>query len=312
PQGMARAVEQVSLAVAPGEIYALVGESGCGKSSAAHAVMRLINTINAPGHQISGRILYGEQDLLALPEEGMCRVRGKTISMIFQNPLDSLNPLYRAGYQVYEAVVLDRVGKIEAWQRVRELFDQVRISDPRTRMQSYPQELSGGMRQRVMIGMMLSRNPRILIADEPTTALDVTIQAQVLELILALRRSLGMSVWVITHDFGIVAEIADRVGVMYAGVMVEESDVYRIFDNPRHPYTRMLMESLPKGLKRDGRLRTIAGVLPDPAQEIAGCRFEARCPDRLELCKLQAPPMLAVEPGHRVACHRITPSSGER
>ena len=166
------------------------------------------------------------------------------------------------------------------------------------------------MRQRVMIGMMLARNPRILIADEPTTALDVTIQAHVLELILALRDSLGMSVWVITHDFGIVAEIADRVGVMYAGVMVEEADVYRIFDHPRHPYTRMLMESLPKGLKRQGRLRTIAGVLPDPTRAIAGCRFEARCPQRLNQCETQAPPMVSVEAGHRVACHLAGPPQG--
>ncbi len=305
--GMAQAVEDVSFDIHSGEIYALVGESGCGKSSAAHAVMRLISRINAPGHRIGGRILFEGRDLLGMSEEEMCGVRGKAISMIFQNPLDSLNPLYRAGYQVYEAIVLDSVNRVEAWRRVSDLFGQVRISDPIARMQSYPHELSGGMRQRVMIGMMLARNPRILIADEPTTALDVTIQAQVLELILALRDSLGMSVWVITHDFGIVAEIADRVAVMYAGALVEEGDVFSIFDDPRHPYTRMLMESLPRGLKRDGRLQTIAGFLPDPTKEIAGCRFRERCPEHMEVCRLTPPPMVEVEPGHRAACHLATP-----
>lgn len=307
PSGMAKAVQNIGFDIFPGEIYALVGESGCGKSSAAHAVMRLINRITAPGNRVSGRVMYEGRDLLGLPEDEMCKIRGKAISMIFQNPLDSLNPLYRAGYQVYEAIVLDRIAKTEAWQKVLELFQQVRISDPETRLRSYPQELSGGMRQRVMIGMMLARNPRILIADEPTTALDVTIQAQILDLILSLRESLGMSVWVITHDFGIVAEIADKVGVMYAGILMEEADVYTIFDNPLHPYTRMLMESLPRGMKRDGRLRTIAGFLPDPTEEMAGCRFRERCPDRVDVCSSQAPAMTEVETGHRVTCHLVSP-----
>ena len=305
PAGIAEAVQDFSFDIQAGEIYALVGESGCGKSSTAHAVMRLLNKSNAPGCSISGRTEFEGRDLLALSEEEMCRVRGKAISMIFQNPLDSLNPLYRAGYQVYETIVLDKIPKIEAWSKVAELFQKVRITDPLVRMHSYPQELSGGMRQRVMIGMMLSRDPRILIADEPTTALDVTIQARILELILALRESLGMSVWIITHDFGIVAEIADRVGVMYAGVLVEEGDVYSIFDNPQHPYTRMLMESLPKGLKRDGRLRTIAGILPDPAAEIQGCRFRERCPEQIEVCQSRAPCLVETGSGNRVACYMV-------
>ncbi len=203
PHGMARAVQEVSFDIHAGEIYALVGESGCGKTSAAHAVMGLINRINAPGHRIGGRVLFEDKDLLSLTEEEMCHVRGRSLGMIFQNPLDALNPLYRAGYQVYEAIVLDKIGKIESWRRVAELFNQVKLSDPEARMRSYPQELSGGMRQRVMIGMMLARNPRLLIADEPTTALDVTIQAQVLELILALRAALEMSV----GDFGHDAEV---------------------------------------------------------------------------------------------------------
>jgi len=305
PNGMAEAVQSVSFDIKTGEIYTLVGESGCGKSSTAHAVMRLIDRINAPGHRIGGRVEFQGRNLLDLAEHEMCRIRGKEISMIFQNPLDSLNPLFRAGYQVYEAVVLDNISKIDAWARVLELFQQVRISDPEARLRSYPQELSGGMRQRVMIGMMLSRNPTILIADEPTTALDVTIQAQVLELMLALRKTLGMSVWVITHDFGIVAEIADRVGVMYAGVLVEEGDVYDIFDHPRHPYTRMLMESLPRGSKRNGRLQTIAGLLPDPTQAIQGCRFRDRCPDRMPICRESAPALVEDDNGIRVACHRF-------
>jgi oligopeptide/dipeptide ABC transporter ATP-binding protein len=177
-------------------------------------------------------------------------------------------------------------------------------------MNSYPHELSGGMRQRVMVGMMLSRSPCMLIADEPTTALDVTIQAQVLDLILSLRESTGMSVWVITHDFGIVAEIADRVGVMYAGVLVEQGDVYGIFDKPLHPYTRMLMESLPRGMKREGRLRTIAGTLPDPTMDILGCRFQDRCPERIERCPQEAPYLVEVAPGHKVACHKVAAGKG--
>ena len=311
PHGMARAVQEVSFDIHAGEIYALVGESGCGKTSAAHAVMGLINRINAPGHRIGGRVLFEDKDLLSLTEEEMCHVRGRSLGMIFQNPLDALNPLYRAGYQVYEAIVLDKIGKIEAWRRVAELFNQVKLSDPEARMRSYPQELSGGMRQRVMIGMMLARNPRLLIADEPTTALDVTIQAQVLELILALRAALEMSVWLITHDFGIVAEIADRVAVMYAGVLVEEADVLGIFDNPRHPYTRMLMASLPRGFKRDGRLRTIAGLLPDPTLEIPGCRFRDRCPANIDVCATLAPSLVEITPGHRVACHVAGTVKGE-
>ncbi len=241
PSGMATAVKSVSFDIRKGEIYALVGESGCGKSSTAHAVMRLINQINAPHHRIAGTVLYKDKNLLDLTEDQMCTIRGKEISMIFQDPLNSLNPLYRSGRQVYEAIRLDNIPKPQAWQQVLKLFEQVRLSDPDRRIGSYPQELSGGMRQRVMIGMMLSRSPNLLIADEPTTALDVTIQARILELILSIRDTLGMSVWVITHDFGIVAEIADRVGVMYAGVMVEEGGVFDIFDAPCHPYTRMLM-----------------------------------------------------------------------
>ena len=310
PSGMAQAVQKLSFDIRPGEVYSLVGESGCGKSSAAHAVMGLINRINAPGHKTGGRILFKGHDLLRLTEDEMCSVRGSQVSMIFQNPLDSLNPLYRSGYQVYEAIVLDKIAKDEAWQKVQRLYEQVKISDAPQRMRSYPQELSGGMRQRVMIGMMLSRSPDLLIADEPTTALDVTIQAQVLELILALRKSLGMSVWVITHDFGIVAEIADRVGVMYAGVMVEEGDVYSIFDNPMHPYTRMLMQSLPRGYKKQGRLLTIAGTLPDPTAHIQGCRFRDRCPDALESCQKEPPRMIQVGPDRRVACHQA--AQGQR
>jgi len=303
PAGLIRAVNNVSFEIYPGEIYASVGESGCGKSSTAHAAMRLINSINSPGHQIKGRVLSKGRDLLSLSNSEMCAIRGKEISMIFQNPLDSLNPLYKAGFQIYESVILDEIPKLEAWQRVLNLFKKTRIADPERRILSYPHELSGGMRQRVMIGMMLSRNPTLLIADEPTTALDVTIQAQILDLVLSLRDSLGMSVWVITHDFGIVAEIADRVGVMYAGVLVEEGDVFEIFDNPQHPYTRMLLESLPQFSKGEKRLRTIPGTLPDPTADIKGCRYKERCPWQEEICRQDTPPISLAKPGHKVACH---------
>lgn len=306
PAGLVNAVNRVDFDIQTGEIYALVGETGCGKSTTAHAVMRLINSINAPGHQIKGKVGYKNLDLLSLPDEEMCNIRGKNISMIFQNPLDSLNPLYKAGYQIYEAIVLDRIAKVDAWHRVLDLFKDLNIPDPERSISSYPQELSGGMRQRVMIGMMLSRRPKLLIADEPTTALDVTIQAQILNLILALRDSLGMAVWVITHDFGIVAEIADRVGVMYAGVLVEEGDVFEIFDNPIHPYTRMLLESLPQGSKHDKRLCTIPGTLPDPTLDISGCPFQDRCPSNYEKCSRKTPPLTMIRTGHKTACHLAT------
>ncbi len=306
PSGMATAVKSVSFDIRKGEIYALVGESGCGKSSTAHAVMRLINQINAPHHRIAGTVLYKDKNLLDLTEDQMCTIRGKEISMIFQDPLNSLNPLYRSGRQVYEAIRLDNIPKPQAWQQVLKLFEQVRLSDPDRRIGSYPQELSGGMRQRVMIGMMLSRSPNLLIADEPTTALDVTIQARILELILSIRDTLGMSVWVITHDFGIVAEIADRVGVMYAGVMVEEGGVFDIFDAPCHPYTRMLMESLPSGTKHDRRLLTIPGTLPDPFIPFPGCPFHDRCPDRTKICAEKMPGMQELTPTHKAACWHVS------
>ncbi len=311
PAGPAKAVNKISFDIKQGEIFALVGESGCGKSSAAHTVMRLINSINAPGHRTGGSVCFKDKDLLQLSNDEMCGIRGKEISMIFQNPLDSLNPLYKAGYQVYEAIVLDKTPKIEAWQKVESLFRDVRISDPEQRIYAYPQELSGGMRQRVMIGMMLSRNPQLLIADEPTTALDVTIQAQILDLIKSLRDTMGMAVWVITHDFGIVAEIADRVGVMYAGVLVEEGDVFEIFDHPKHPYTRMLLESLPQGSKNDKRLQTIPGILPNPTIDIRGCRFEERCPFKFDKCEMEVPPMQRMKPGHYVACHLTSDRNGD-
>jgi oligopeptide/dipeptide ABC transporter ATP-binding protein len=300
---MVRAVDHIAFDLFKGEIYTLVGESGCGKSSAAHAVMRLITRINAPGHRIGGKVIYASQNLLSLPEKEMAAIRGKAIGMIFQNPLDSLNPLYTSGYQVYEAIVIDNVPKKKAWERVASLFSEVKLSDPQQHIKSFPHELSGGMRQRVMISMMLSRRPQLLIADEPTTALDVTIQARILELILELKKLFGLSVWVITHDFGIVAEIADRVGVMYAGVLVEESDVYRIFDHPTHPYTQMLMESLPIGSKKDGPLKTIPGILPDPTASLSGCRFKERCPLKIERCEHERPVLRKIFTNHRVACH---------
>jgi oligopeptide/dipeptide ABC transporter ATP-binding protein len=303
-RGTSRAVDGVSFSIRPREIYALVGESGCGKSSTAQAVMGLLSETNAPGRRITGTIRFGERNLLALPDRELSAVRGSHIGMIFQNPLDSLNPLYTAGYQTCEAVLLDGLAKASAMRRVLELFRGVRLADPEQKLRSYPHELSGGMRQRVMIAMMLARHPKLLIADEPTTALDVSIQAQILDLMLELRRSFNMAMLLITHDFGIVSETADRVGVMYAGKLVEENEVFALFDAPRHPYTRMLMRALPRGTKQGGRLESIPGTLPDPTEPYRGCLFFERCPLRVERCATEEPLLRRLGETHRVACWR--------
>ncbi|RLF44746.1 MAG: peptide ABC transporter ATP-binding protein, partial [Thermoplasmata archaeon] len=234
--GTVKAVDGISFEIAKKEIFALVGESGCGKSTTALAIMRLIPY---PGKITEGSIVFENKNLLNVSEDEMAKIRGKKISMIFQNPLTSLNPVYRVGHQVAEAIVLDNIPKKAAWNKVMELFKGVKIPDAEERVYSYPHELSGGMRQRVMIGMMISREPSLIIADEPTTALDVTIQAQIIKLLSELRDTLETSILLITHDFGVVAELADRIAVMYAGKIVEMGDVYQIFENPLHPYTGM-------------------------------------------------------------------------
>jgi len=300
--GGVQAVSGVSFFLARGETFALVGESGCGKSTTARAIMRLIR---APGRITGGEVRFGGQDILALSDKEMTAIRGKNIGMIFQNPLDSLNPVYTAGAQVAEGLIVDRMEKREAWRLAADMLRNVKIPDADKRAKSYPHEISGGMRQRVMIGMMLCRHPKLLIADEPTTALDVTIQAGIIELMNELRREYDTAVLIITHDFGIVADMADRVGVMYAGELVEVGDVFTIFDRPLHPYTRALMKALPTITKREGRLETIPGTVPDLSEPIAGCRFASRCPYADERCRSAAPVTVEAEPGHFCACHRV-------
>ncbi len=297
--GVVSAVEGINFSIRKNEIFALVGESGCGKSTTAYALMRLISE---PGEITSGNIIFQDQDLLSLSHKEMINIRGKKISMIFQNPLDSLNPVIRIRSQISEAIVLDKISKKAAWEKAVEIIKEVKIPDPGERANSYPFELSGGMRQRVMIGMMISRKPKLLIADEPTTALDVTIQAQILEIIKNLKEEIGASILLITHDFGIVAEIADRIAVMYAGKIFEIGDVFQIFEKPYHPYTQLLMNSLPRVNKKEGRLKTIFGSVPNLINPPKGCRFSERCPYSKKGCREIEPKMVEIEKGHLCAC----------
>jgi len=297
--GYLSAVHDVSFAIKRGEIFAIVGESGCGKSTIAHSVINLLPGGNA---KVGGKILFNGQDLRSLSRKEMEKIRGRHIGMIFQNPLDSLNPVYKTGKQVEEAILLDGVDKKEAWSRVIELYKDVRMPDAMDRANSFPHELSGGMRQRVMIAMMLSRNPELLIADEPTTALDVTIEAQILEIIKDLKNTHHTSIMLITHNFGLVAEIADRIAVMYAGEIVECGDVFEIFQNARHPYTKLLMMALPRQTKNQGRLQTISGSVPRILQKEIGCRFANRCPYALERCASERPDEISVSETHKYRC----------
>ena len=301
------AADKISFDIHKKEIFALVGESGCGKSTTALAIMRLIFS---PGRISNGKIVFEGRDLLQLSDKQMAGVRGKEIGMIFQNPLDSLNPVRSVGGQIREALCIDRMPRVEAWKKTADILRSVRIADANDRAASYPFELSGGMRQRVMIGMMLSRQPKLLIADEPTTALDVTIQAQILELLKDLRENLNTSILVITHDFGIVAEIADRIAVMYAGKIVEIGDVYQIFERPLHPYTRLLMKALPRITKKEGSLETIPGTVPNLMNPPRGCRFCSRCPKAMDKCRTMEPRITESETGHLTACHlEMTPNA---
>lgn len=301
--GYLSAVNDVSMDIRQGEIFAVVGESGCGKSTVAHSVMRLLSGGNA---KIEGKILFDGRDLMICSEKEMEAVRGKEIGMIFQNPLDSLNPVYTVGNQVGEAIMLDRVDKQEAMRRAIKLFQDVKMPDAQERADSFPHELSGGMRQRVMIAMMLSRDPRLLIADEPTTALDVTIEAQILEIIKELKEKRNTAILMITHNFGLVAEAADRIAVMYAGEVVESGDVFEIFENPMHPYTRLLMKALPRKTKREGRLETIDGSVPRILDKKPGCRFANRCPYAQELCRSRTPGETTVSETHRCRCFLVS------
>lgn len=297
--GIVRAVDNVSFDIKKGEVFALVGESGCGKSTTAMGIMQLIKE---PGRISDGEIFFEGKDLLKLSGDEMTQIRGKEIGIIFQNPLDSLNPVYTVGYQMTEGLIVDKMDKKEAYKFAIDMLRDVKISDVEERMKTYPHEISGGMRQRVMIGMMLCRNPKLLIADEPTTALDVTIQAGIIELMNELRRKYDSSILIITHDFGIVADIADRVGVMYAGNLIEVGEVFEIFDNPAHPYTRLLMKALPTITKEEGRLETIKGSVPNLTEVKPGCNFADRCPNAKEKCFKMKPEMKEISAGHFCAC----------
>ena len=305
--GMLSAVNKVSLTINEAETFCLIGESGCGKSTLAFSLMRLL--MNGT-EEITGSAMLDGVDLLKISEKEMESVRGKKIGMIFQNPLDSLNPVYRSGTQVNEAIMLDGVGRSEATARTIGLYKDLKIPDAERRVSSFPHELSGGMRQRVMIAMMLSRHPRLLIADEPTTALDVTIEKQILEIFKKLKHEKQMSFLIITHNFGIVAEIADRVGVLYAGELVEMADVYTLFRDPRHPSTLALMRTLPRISKSDGRLETIGGIVPRFIGESTGCRFANRCKYCTPRCKSDEAQMVELEKGHFVKCHKVVDANG--
>jgi oligopeptide/dipeptide ABC transporter ATP-binding protein len=292
--GLFRAVDSLSFKVRRGETLAIVGESGCGKSVTALSIMRLVP--DPPGRIVGGGVWLEGTDLLALDEDQMRKIRGNRVSMIFQEPMTSLNPVMRIGDQIAEAVRLHRsISAKQAWHEAIEMLRLVRIPEAARRAQDYPHQLSGGMRQRAMIAMALACRPALLIADEPTTALDVTIQAQILALILDLQKELGMGLILITHDLGVVAQTAQRVIVMYAGKKVEEADVETLFDNPRHPYTRGLMASIPAlpsaGGRASARLAEIPGTVPSLVQLPAGCAFAPRCPLSIERCRAEYPPL---------------------
>jgi peptide/nickel transport system ATP-binding protein len=305
--GLFKAVDDVSFSVRRGETLAIVGESGCGKSVSALSIMRLVP--DPPGRIVGGSVVLEGTDLLALDEEKMRAIRGNRISMIFQEPMTSLNPVMRIGDQITEAVCLHRnmTGK-EAWKRAVEMLRLVRIPEPERRVQEYPHQLSGGMRQRAMIAMALACRPALLIADEPTTALDVTIQAQILALIVDLQKELGTGLVLITHDLGVVAQTAQRVIVMYAGKKVEEATVEALFESPRHPYTRGLMASMPAVIslsaKGDTRLTEIPGMVPSLTNLPAGCAFAPRCPLAIDRCRSEYPPLEDFGDNHFAACWR--------
>ena len=303
PEGVARAVDRVSLEIGPGETVGLVGESGCGKSVTSLAVLGLIPS--PPGKIEGGRIVFDDQNLLELGQERMRRLRGSDISMIFQEPMTSLNPVLPIGRQVAEPMMVHQnLSKAVALEKAADYLDRVKIPAARKRLNDYPHHLYGGMRQRVMIAMAMVCNPKLLIADEPTTALDVTIQAQILSLMVGLKEENQMSLLLITHDLGVVAQMANRVVVMYAGQVVEEAAVTDLFDNPFHPYTQGLLQSMPQlGDQRDGqRLNEISGTVPPLTELITGCKFAGRCPHAFDICRQEQPRLVKIENGRQARC----------
>jgi oligopeptide/dipeptide ABC transporter ATP-binding protein len=301
-EGVVKAVDGLSYDLARGETLGIVGESGCGKSVHALSIMRLIPS--PPGKTVDGQILFDGKDLLKLNDEEMRHIRGNRIAMIFQEPMTSLNPVLTIGEQIAEAVMLhQKLDRKAAWERAIQMLERVKIPLARERVRDYPHQFSGGMRQRVMIAMALSCNPSILIADEPTTALDVTIQAQILELVRELQREFNMAMIMITHNLGVVAETCDNVVVMYAGKPVEHTDVKRTFQDPKHPYTWGLLHSIPKLFETKERLIPIEGQPPSLVDLPTGCSFAPRCPFAMEVCVREYPPDYSVGPGHTTKCY---------
>ncbi|MGE5511884.1 MAG: ABC transporter ATP-binding protein [Bacteroidota bacterium] len=302
--GMVRAVDGVDLHIDRGETVGVVGESGCGKTVTAHSVLKLIPM--PPGRIVAGQILWRGRDLVPLDANEMDKIRSKEIAIVFQEPMTSLNPVYTVGEQIAEVIRRhEGLGRSAALDKTIEMLRLVQIPNPRRRVNDYPHQFSGGMRQRVMIAMALSCNPKLLIADEPTTALDVTIQAQILELLQDMKSRFGMAIMLITHAMGVVAETAQRVVVMYAGKVVEEASVSQLFRHPRHPYTQGLIRSIPRidlAATRKVRLEAIAGVVPSLLNPPRGCRFAPRCRFATAVCLEAPPPLREVEAGHKVAC----------
>jgi oligopeptide/dipeptide ABC transporter ATP-binding protein len=302
--GIVKAVDGVDLEVFRGETLGLVGESGCGKSVTALSILQLLS---CPPAEIQGSILFEGMNLLDLDREGIRKIRGNSISMIFQEPMTSLNPVLTIGEQIAEAIRLHQgVGRHEAWSRSVEMLQMVRIPEPGVRVKEYPHKLSGGMRQRAMIAMALSCNPQLLLADEPTTALDVTIQAQIMNLMVRLKDEFETSIVLITHDLGLIAEMATRVVVMYAGRVVEEAPARELFKDPRHPYTQGLLGSVPVIGRKEKTghrlLREIPGMVPGPLVRLQGCRFSPRCPKSIGICREEEPPLIHLTNQRKVSC----------
>ena len=298
-EGIAKAVDDISFEIGAGETVGLVGESGCGKSVTSLSVMRLLKT-----HTMEGQILLEGKDLNNMSERELSKTRGKDISMIFQDPMTSLDPCFTCGYQMRETILQHhKISREEADNMALELLKSVGIPDPKATLRRYPHELSGGQRQRIMIAMAMTCNTKLLIADEPTTALDMTIQAQILNLMRDIRKEHNTAILMITHDLGVVAELCDRVIVMYCGKIVESGTVRQIFHSPMHPYTRDLLASLPSLDVKQDRLNTISGVVPSITALPTGCRYHPRCSVLCEACSREYPEMIEVEPGHKVCCH---------